>query len=79
VRRVLKTGDGQTAGNLTVKETSGWGLGPFFRRRGGDVGDTLLLLFDLKAHETVITVGDESLVEQFDPNDNSETNPQESD
>jgi hypothetical protein len=60
--------DGQRIGTLVVKETSGWGLGPFFRRRGGESGDLLLLVFDLSAKTVVISIGDQDLLnEQLEP------------
>ena len=46
-------------GNLVAKDTSVWGLGPFFRRRGGEPGDTLTIRFDLKGRVAVVELGDE--------------------
>jgi hypothetical protein len=38
----------QIFGQLTVKDTYAWGLSPLFRRRGGEPGDSLAILFDLQ-------------------------------
>jgi hypothetical protein len=62
----MKTLDGATIGNVVVKDNAGWGLGTLFRRRGGEPGDTLLLVFDAKALVVVASIGDESLLEQFE-------------
>ncbi len=61
----LKTEDGLQVGRLVVKDSSAWSLGPFFRRRGGEVGDYLVLLLDLKARVTTIYIGDEGLLDEF--------------
>jgi hypothetical protein len=58
-RFTLKTADSMEVGNLVVKDTSAWGLGPFFRRRGGEPGDTLTIRFDLKKRLAVVELGDE--------------------
>lgn len=55
----LKTADGVEVGNLVAKDTSAWGLGPFFRRRGGEPGDLLTIRFDLKQRFAVVELGDE--------------------
>ncbi len=44
----LVSPDGQCVGRLVVKDTQAWGLGPFFRRRGGEPGDVLEIVFDPK-------------------------------
>jgi hypothetical protein len=62
---VLKAEDGAVMGNLVLKDNNGWGLSPFFRRRGGDPGDHLLLHFNLSSKEVLIRIGDESLVEEY--------------
>lgn len=55
----LLIGDGQQAGRLVVKGTHAWGLGPFFRRRGGEPGDILTIRFDLKQRLAIVELGDE--------------------
>ncbi len=58
-RFTLKTADAVDVGNLVAKDTSAWGLGPFFRRRGGEPGDLLTIRFDLKQRVAVVELGDE--------------------
>ena len=62
---VLKAADGVVIGTLAIRENSGWGLSPFYRRRGGEAGDTLLLVFDLSRRETLVSVGEEGLLEPY--------------
>jgi hypothetical protein len=62
---VLRAVDGLSFGTLVVKDHAVWGIGPFFRRRGGEPGDILLIVFDIKAKEVVVSVGDEDLLEQY--------------
>jgi hypothetical protein len=61
----LNSADGLRIGTLVVKESSAWGIGPFFRRRGGEPGDTLLIVFDLKAKDAHVSIGDDDLLEQY--------------
>jgi hypothetical protein len=61
----LKAVDGSAMGTVSIRENSGWGLGPFFRRRGGEAGDTLLVVFDLSRQEALISVGDDGLLEPY--------------
>lgn len=61
----LKTEDGLQVGRLVVKDSSAWSLGPFFRRRGGEVEDYLVILIDLSNREATIYIGDESLLDDF--------------
>jgi hypothetical protein len=56
----LQTADGTHVGTLVVGDTGTWGLGPFFRRRGGEVGDYLHLTFDLGERTATIGTGDSS-------------------
>jgi hypothetical protein len=60
---VLRDEGGSRVGTIVSKKSQAWGLGPFFRRRGGEVGDFLLLVFNLEARDAQLAVGDESLVE----------------
>jgi hypothetical protein len=62
----MRTSDGSAIGTVVVKENAGWGLGTLFRRKGGEPGDTLLLIFDPKAQEVIVSIGDESQFEQFE-------------
>jgi hypothetical protein len=50
--------NGQRVGRLTVKDTRGWGLGPFFRRRGGEPGDFFQILFDMKQRNASVILGE---------------------
>jgi hypothetical protein len=58
-RFTLKTADAVEVGNLVAKDTFAWGLGPFFRRRGGEPGEILTIRFDLKQRVAVVELGDE--------------------
>lgn len=61
----LRAADGQPMGQLSIKESQAWGLGPMFRRRGGDIGDALRMLFDLKTKIVIAELGQAS-VEEMD-------------
>jgi hypothetical protein len=50
-KHLLLTEDGTGVGTLVISKYAGWGLGPLFRRRGGEPGDVLALTFDLQRHE----------------------------
>lgn len=50
-------------GRLVVKDSQAWGLGPLFRRRGGDPGDSLRIEFDLKTKVAVAELGQTSVDE----------------
>lgn len=43
---------------LVVKDTQAWGLGPFFRRRGGEAGDLLQIVFDTKQGLASVHLGE---------------------
>lgn len=58
---LLQTADGTRVGTLVTGDTATWGLGPFFRRRGGEVGDYLHLTFDLGERTATIGTGDSSI------------------
>jgi hypothetical protein len=57
-RYLLRTEDGLTVGTLVVSDQATWGLGPLFRRRGGEPGDILLQTFDLRQREVTARLGD---------------------
>ncbi len=61
----LRSADGAAVGAVVVKEQAGWGVSTLYRRRGGEPGDTLLLVFDPKARVVVAAIGEDSLVEPF--------------
>ena len=49
---------GVELGTLRVRDSaSAWGLGPFFRRRGGEPDDYLRIDFDLTARSAAVRVG----------------------
>ena len=50
------------AGQLVISDHATWGLGPLFRRRGGEPGDILLLTFDLRQSEVTARLGDLAVV-----------------
>jgi hypothetical protein len=52
-------------GQLTVKRSSAWGLGPYLRRSGVEQGDFLLMVFQLTNRIVTVSVGDEGLLDQY--------------
>jgi hypothetical protein len=48
---------------LVVRHSQAWGLGPLFSRRGGDPGDSLRILFDLKTKIATAELGQASVEE----------------
>ena len=61
-RYLLRTEDGLKVGTLVVSDQATWGLGPLFRRRGGEPGDILLLTFDLRQREVTARLGDLTVI-----------------
>ena len=62
----LQAADGADIGTVVCRGARGaWGLGPFFRRRGGEPGDHLVMLLDLQAREAMVSVGDASLLDSL--------------
>jgi hypothetical protein len=61
----LMTDDNSKIGTLAVKDNSGWGLGPFFTRRGGEPDDYLSILFDLSQRVATVRIGDASLLDEL--------------
>jgi hypothetical protein len=59
----LRVADGAPIGRLVVKDSQAWGLGPLFSRRGGDPGDSLRILFDLKTKIAIAELGQASVEE----------------
>ena len=59
---VLKTEDGAGIGHLVVSDKATWGLGPLFRRRGGEPGDILLLKLHLGRREVTAQMGDSAIL-----------------
>jgi len=50
----LTTSDDARIGRLVFRGCNGRGLRPFFRSRGGNVGDRLFLIVDVGAHEATV-------------------------
>jgi hypothetical protein len=63
----LKASDDTSIGNLRIRESTGWSLGSFFRRRGGEPDDYLLLTFDPRSREAIAYLGGEDLLDDFRP------------
>ena len=61
-RYALRTEDGVLIGQLVVSDNATWGLGPLFRRRGGEPGDMLLLTFDLEQRQVTARLGDLAVI-----------------
>jgi len=61
-RYALRTEDGLTVGQLVISDQATWGLGPLFRRRGGEQGDRLLLTFSLQQREVTARLDDMTVI-----------------
>jgi hypothetical protein len=48
---------------LVARNGSAWGLGPFFRRRGGEEDDHLLLVLNLASRTAMVAIGDDTILE----------------
>lgn len=59
------TSDNSRIGALVVKDTSAWGFGPFYSRRGGEPGDYLSVVFNPSERVVVVQIGDASLADQL--------------
>jgi hypothetical protein len=59
---LLQTVDRSPVHTLTVRGTSAWGLKTFFTRRGGEEGDKLRLVFDLKHRTVTAEIGDDDIL-----------------
>lgn len=57
----LVTTDGAAMGTLTIEETRLWGVSPFYRRRGVEAGDHLLLVFNTADLSARVDVGDDAI------------------
>lgn len=54
--------------NIKIKKHTGWSLNPFLGRRGGDIDDYLVLIFDLAKRKVKAYIGEKDLVEDFQQN-----------
>lgn len=57
--------DGVFINTFTARNSSAWGFGAFLRRRGGEAGDTFVMVFDLQARTVTPHIGDDSLLDEF--------------
>ena len=64
-RYTFKVIDGSDIGNVTIRHASGWNIRPFFDRRGGDVGDIIILEFDLSKRVVYASMGNEDLLDEY--------------
>jgi hypothetical protein len=65
----LKVTQDEIFGQLIVKDTRVWSLRSFFRRRGGEPGDSLTIFFDLKNRIATVELAQSSPDElSFRPN-----------
>ena len=63
----LKTADNVLIGELRIKESAGWGLKNFFKRRGGEIGDFLVIELNNIKNEGKVYLGNYELIDQFRP------------
>ena len=68
----LWTADNSRVGNWTCGVIQAWGIGPFLRRRGGEPGDTLLVVVDLTSRRAVAQLGDAGLLDEYQEPDEEE-------
>ncbi|CAN5562187.1 hypothetical protein BH23CHL2_BH23CHL2_25220 [soil metagenome] len=62
---LLVSSDDADLGTLVIKDTSAWGLGPLFRRRGGEQGDILLLSISLENRRVFAQIGSDELIDDL--------------
>jgi hypothetical protein len=62
----IKTADGAQFGTLVTRDTGTWGLGTYFRRRGGEPGDSFLIVLNLSSREAFIYIGGEDLLDDIE-------------
>ena len=56
--------DGARVGRIGIRDGSMWGFLPFFRRRGGDVGDSMRVSFNLSEGKAVAEISEEAFGEE---------------
>lgn len=61
----LYTEDETPIGTLAVRDATIWGLSPFFRRRGVEEGDHLVVRIDIRAGRATVAAGDEELLLRY--------------
>lgn len=52
-------------GSLKSNQGSTWGLSPYFRRRGAEPGDSMLLLYNINSKKVSVKLGDEDIFDRF--------------
>jgi hypothetical protein len=71
----LQVGEGLDLGTLVVKDGRAMGLTPLFRRRGGETGDTLTIILNLKQRIAVVELAESSSDEAPSTPTQPETDP----
>jgi hypothetical protein len=61
----LISSENERVGTLVLREHGAWGLGPFFRRRGVEAGDCLVLTFDLNTRSVAAQVADGAMLDEL--------------
>ena len=62
----LRSADGSEFGTVTGRDTFLFGLSKFFRRRGAEPGEHLVLVINLQSGTVTARLGDADLVEQYE-------------
>jgi hypothetical protein len=57
--------DGAPIANVTVRGTSGWSLSALYHRRGGEAGDSLVLVFNTASRQATAYLGQPELIDEF--------------
>jgi hypothetical protein len=65
----LRAEDGGRVGTLSVRNGTAWGLSSFFRRRGVEAGDCLVVLIDTAHEIAVVRVGSLELLQSYEDGD----------
>lgn len=65
----LVTEDKTPIGTLVIEETRMWGVSPFYRRRGVEAGDHLLLVFNIERRIAQVEVGDATIALRYQGGD----------
>jgi hypothetical protein len=60
----LVTVDGTTVGKLVCRGGSVWGMKPYFKRRGADIGDFMVLEIDRRTSVATVRLGGKEIYEQ---------------
>ena len=63
----LVTADDISIGELRIEKSAGWGLKDIFNRRGGELGDFLVIELNNIKNEGKVYLGNYELIDQFRP------------